>query len=591
MKKLTYLILPVLTAFFGACSEDVGDYTVRGEALSSFDAQTPANSYAVTINKGTPEATLDFQWTASEAGLQSAVAYKVEFDQAEGDFSAPIYTAVANNEGKATMISLPYSQLLEIAGKITPQEGVYNLSWRVEASNPSGVKKYTLPFTLKLTVPEIGISALTLTAPDDNSLISLNKITKPQEKVVFKWNKSTASDGSALTYRLVADKAGNNFEHPIISTTPATADSVSFTTEELVDLFNTAGYTEINMILEWKVVALVGTAEFASTTRQAAISVQDIPFLYIVGNATLADWSPENGIEMAKVRDGVYEVTTKLFAGDDKGWKFLAGKSWDAQAWGNSTEIPDPMQGTLDATPGAPNIPAPAQDGSYKITVDFTTMTYQVAPGAPERMYIIGDVLGSKSWDNSNQDYIMFRNDNDASNKVYTYTGYFKVGGFKIISEKDLGTWNNLYGEGGNNTLSQAGGAGNINVVRAGYYTLTVDIAHSTYSLEAYTAEATSPYTQISLIGNGGDWINDIDLIQTDYDPHIWTTTATLQAGEIKFRADHEWTTGWGTGETEYGIGDTAQGGSNIAVKATGNYFVKFNDLTGQYIFVQPITQ
>lgn len=587
MKKLTYLILPVLTAFFGACSEDVGDYTVRGEALGSFDAQTPANSYAVTINKGTPEATLDFQWTASESGLQSAVTYKVEFDQAEGDFSAPIYTAVANDEGKATMISLPYSQLLEIAGKITPQEGVYNLSWRVEASNASGVKKYTLPFTLKLTVPEIGISALTLTAPDDNSLISLNKITKPQEKVVFKWNKSTASDGSALTYRLVADKAGNNFEHPIIWTTPATADSVSFTTEELVDLFNTAGYTEIDMILEWKVVALAGTAEFASATRQAVISVQDIPFLYIVGNATLADWSPENGIEMAKVRDGVYEVTTKLFAGADKGWKFLAGKEWGKPDWGTSAEGTN-ISGPLVAQ-SPTNIPGPAQDGSYKITVDFTTMTYHVAPGAPERMYIIGEILGNKSWDNSNQDYIMFRNDNDASNKVYTYTGYFKAGSFKIISEKDLGTWNNLYGEGGNNTLSQAGG--NIDVATAGYYILTVDIAQATYTLEPHTAEATSPYTHISLIGNGGDWSNDIDLIQTDYDPHIWTTTATLQAGEIKFRANHDWAIGWGTGETEYGIGDTAPGGSNIAVKASGNYFVKFNDLTGQYIFVQPITQ
>lgn len=562
MKKLTYLILPVLTAFFGACSEDVGDYTVRGEALGSFDAQTPANSYAVTINKGTPEATLDFQWTASESGLQSAVTYKVEFDQTEGDFSAPIYTAVANDEGKATMISLPYSQLLEIAGKITPQEGVYNLSWRVEASNASGVKKYTLPFSLKCKVPETGISGLALTAPDNNCAITLNKITAPQEKLTFKWKKATASDGIALTYRLVADEAGKNFENPILSTAPTTDDSVSFTTQELAECFNEAGYTSINMVLQWKVVAIAGTDEFASETRQAAFSIEDIPSLYLVGDATEAGWSPEAGIELKKISDGIFSGIVKLQGG--KQWKVVATRDgWDP-AWGTDAGHTDPMGGPLNGMGGAPNIPAPAEDGSYKITLNFIDMTYLVEnlPSYPT-LFMVGDGC-SAGW--SPDKGLSFGKISDFKFDIYTTLYAGKDIKFLPTNTGWDGDWGMESDKPGR--LLQEGEA-NVKIEEDGYYHVTVDFENLEYKLFKVTSWG--------IIGDAtsGGWNSETPMV-FDATTGLWKLDdVTLTSGKIKFRANNDWVLNYGQGNQG---NELAENGGDISVDA-GTYSLTL-DLT-----------
>ena len=310
--------------------------------------------------------------------------------------------------------------------------------------------------------------------------------------------------------------------------------------------------------------------------------------LYIVGNATLADWSPENGVELTKETDGIYTVVTKLFSGSDRGWKFIAGKSWGEPDWGTEAGA-DPMGGKLVDGVGENNIPAPAEDGSYKITVDFNTMTYKVEAGAPEKMYIIGNVLGSREWDNKNTDYILFKDNNDAGTKIYTYTGYFRTGELKFISEKDLGTWDNLYGKGGDGVLSQSGG--NIDdITVAGYYTVTVDFNTMTYTIVPYSVEGEAVYNVISLTGDAvGGWGDafDRDLVKADYDSHIWTITTNLSANEVKLRAEHSWDIAWGEGEPAFGLSNGAPGCGNFRIKSAGEYEVKFNDLTGHYIFIQ----
>ncbi|MDR1553071.1 MAG: SusE domain-containing protein [Prevotellaceae bacterium] len=200
----------------------------------------------------------------------------------------------------------------------------------------------------------------------------------------------------------------------------------------------------------------------------------------------------------------------------------------------------------------------------------------------PSPLHLIGNVLGSKEWNNANYEYIMFRDNNLAAN-VYTTT--FRTGGFKFIAEENLGTWDDLYGKASDGVLGNKTGNDITDIVTAGYYTVTANIINLTYSITPYDASSANTYTNISLIGAFNGWSGDLDLVQTDYDTHIWIVDdANLPSGELKFRANHDWPTNWGaTDQFPYGKG--TGGGSNIIVPESGVYFVKFNDLTGHYVF------
>ena len=88
-------------------------------------------------------------------------------------------------------------------------------------------------------------------------------------------------------------------------------------------------------------------------------------------------------------------------------------------------------------------------------------------------------------------------------------------------------------------------------------------------------------------VGGWGDG-HDFDMVSTDGEN--WTVTITVasansptpNAGGIKFRADHAWTTNWGNSAFPSGVG--TQNGDNIQCIA-GTYDVTFNSTTGQYNF------
>jgi hypothetical protein len=211
---------------------------------------------------------------------------------------------------------------------------------------------------------------------------------------------------------------------------------------------------------------------------------------------------------------------------------------------------------------------------SASITVRVTPLSAVPAP-----LHLIGNVLGNIVWDNANYEYVMFRDNNLAVN---TYTANFKSGEFKFIAEENLGTWDGLYrGSGG--VLDNHPGD-NINDISAnGYYTVTADLKTLTYTVTPYDASAAPTYTNISLIGEFNDWNGDLDLTQTDYDPHIWIADdVVLPVGKLKFRVNHDWGTSWGGGEAfPYGTGN----GDDLKVPEAGTYFVKFNDITKHYVF------
>lgn len=94
-----------------------------------------------------------------------------------------------------------------------------------------------------------------------------------------------------------------------------------------------------------------------------------------------------------------------------------------------------------------------------------------------------------------------------------------------------------------------------------------------TISITPYVA-----YNSIGIIGDAtpGGWGTDTDLRRPDLDkPTEWTAIVYLIGGkEVKFRADDDWATNWGTSS-----------GGNIPVSTTGYYKVDFNAGSGAYAF------
>lgn len=200
-------------------------------------------------------------------------------------------------------------------------------------------------------------------------------------------------------------------------------------------------------------------------------------------------------------------------------------------------------------------------------------------------LYLVGDATAA-GWDNlaSNDNmYPLLGNHN--INASYTYTGYFKAGGFKLIKEK--GSWNDQYGAGSTaGSLSTDGGSGNINVTTAGYYKLTINTGSLTYTLEPVTPSSTT-YPTVGIIGDAtpNSWNSSTAMTKSAFDPHVWyITNVTLTAGELKFRANNSWDVNWGSADADFGT--ATLGGANIPVTA-GTYNIYFNDYSGDYVLIK----
>lgn len=129
-------------------------------------------------------------------------------------------------------------------------------------------------------------------------------------------------------------------------------------------------------------------------------------------------------------------------------------------------------------------------------------------------------------------------------------------------------------------------GGANIPVSASGYYKVDVNVATGAYNFELLT---TPVYTSISLIGAQSGWGGDIaDLTKSPSNDQVWTGTVHLTAGELKFRANHDWGTNWGItgGTTATNLsGNGSQNGSNMVISEEGDYFVYINTATKEYFF------
>ncbi|MBQ9499234.1 MAG: DUF5115 domain-containing protein [Bacteroidaceae bacterium] len=193
----------------------------------------------------------------------------------------------------------------------------------------------------------------------------------------------------------------------------------------------------------------------------------------------------------------------------------------------------------------------PASDGAtyYRISINVLAGTWEFTPMAfKEYIYEIGN---ESSWSTAHA----LR----SANYDGKYVGYYWLDGeykFKPNEDNWDGDWEYVDG----NKITDAGGP-NMPGVAAVFYMIKVDLGEMTFE--------TTPFT-VSIIGSAnGAWDTDTDLTY-NAEEGCFEVTTTLNDGEFKFRANHDWGTNWG-GEPD----SLSQDGPNIGV-AAGTYLIKF---------------
>jgi hypothetical protein len=234
------------------------------------------------------------------------------------------------------------------------------------------------------------------------------------------------------------------------------------------------------------------------------------------------------------------------------------------------------------------------------------TLTLTLTPFEPAAdivpVYFIGNMQG---WDNGGTQFPMYRDDNDPSNGVFTYTGLFAANTyFKMCSQENLGGWDKMYYKGEDGKLLIGNSDPAFFIENEGYYTVTIDVNAMTWKLEPYDVSAATAWNEMSFVGkycNWGDETGDVSPLMTKVmtkgdgtpeiaDAHNWKWEGNLNDIEfgVKFRANHSWDSRWCPKvpkDNPYGVAEFNQSAdNNIDISEQGDYQVWFNDLTGHYI-------
>ena len=229
-------------------------------------------------------------------------------------------------------------------------------------------------------------------------------------------------------------------------------------------------------------------------------------------------------------------------------------------------------------------------DPMYSNTILINVTPYVTYPYRD--LYLVGGATAA-GWDNTatTNHYPLFRDGENAN--LYTYTGYFNAGEFKLIEVS--GQWQPQWGQNGG-TLAVNDGTGSdpgtFNITTAGYHTFTVNTEDMTYSVTPYNEAGAPTYATIGVIGSAtpDQWNSDQTMTQSSFDPHIWyiENLFLTAGGELKFRANDSWDLPGNWGGTTPFSGTAVSNGGNIPVgiAVSGNYDVWFNDLTGSYIYI-----
>ena len=204
---------------------------------------------------------------------------------------------------------------------------------------------------------------------------------------------------------------------------------------------------------------------FNDETLEYSIDLVRMPFpdnLYLVGGSTSAGWDPPSSIQFVKTADGKFEIFAFLDPAGG-GFKFLETQTWTGD-WGKGAGANEIVQ------EGESNVTV-STAGFYRISVDFTTLTYSAEQTTT--WGVVGDAQAG-GWGT----------DTDLTfTSGYTWEGdvtFSGTGEWKLRANDD---WAINFGDNGANGSLEYGGS-NIATPGAGSYHIKLILAPTGYTYE-----------------------------------------------------------------------------------------------------------
>lgn len=444
----------------------------------------------------------------------------------------------------------------------------------------------------------ITIPGFTASAAGDVNLANPGKDVK-----VFSLSTATLPEGTQLGHTRVVltptdEAATYTLPQELEATNEGTIDSTALQTA-VVKAYGKRPSARPFKAHVYSDVVANGQALFVDAGEISVNVSPKAPFIskayYIVGDFN--SWSLNEtslpNYKFSRSDKDVYEdpffTFTLTTTGTNQCWKIIPQENIDANnLWaqgvvGTVKDGDTSEEGTLVTdNPQAGKI---LDAGTYVITLNMMDYTYSVVRA--DSYYMVGGVYG---WNADAASQVAFFNEGGSKASITTqWTGDANL---KIWNRANIGNWDVAWGSvadgetAAEGDLVNSGANAFVCPEKGAYYTLTIDMSTKKYSWTKLDNQEPQAFEHVSIIGGFNNWAGDVDMTQTA--PHNWYLRHKFtDAAEVKFRADHDWTTSWGGQSAALAdmIYCAAAGGDNLNIPA-GTYDIYFNDITGQFMFV-----
>ena len=394
-------------------------------------------------------------------------------------------------------------------------------------------------------------AAETVLSLSDNNL-TLSEDNGANEILTLTWSDPDYGFDAAALYSVQMDVQGGDFSNPQIISVGSSLEK-TFTVEEL-----NAKLLSLSMTPAEEGVAIFRIKATLSEYQEIfsnTVNLNVTPYsslldlstnLGVVGSATPGGWGNENTPDLKFYTTATTDVYVAYVTLRNGEIKFRNNNDW-SENWGD-----DGNDGTLDSY-GA-NIPVSA--GTYKIEVNFSSMTYTM------EAYSWG-LVGSATPNQWNgPDLMLHYNSFQDDWRAVVTLGEGEV---KFRFNND---WGLNYGDDGADGSMEANGA-NISV-SSGHYLVSMNLNTQTYSMEQVDVWGLVG----SATANGWDGPND--KFMPDFgimEGYYYLSGAELVDGEIKVRQNDAWGLNYGDDGND---GLMEVNGANIPVSA-GTYNIILN--------------
>lgn len=533
-------------------------------------------------------AVIAFSWTSPEYSIDSNTArYVVEIDSTGKNFvnkTTKTVIGVRNTTltGKElNNIMLNYGYAIGTA---------YNMDVRVSSAHNNNNEKFYSNIVKVAVTPYRDSSVLSST----QTSVTLAMATAGDPSLTFNWTRSFNGYTGNITYVLQYDSANKNFVAPVEIPIGVNLLTKGMTQAEMNATALNSGIPGGNSgRVEYRIKATTAQGAVAFSNRVFVTIQSYVPILrfYLPGSYQAAggygnDWTPGTAPELVRdlrssVFNDMYYIYIYLPANAE--FKVTQGRSWDVNYGGTGGNL----------VPGSPNNLKVTTAGVYRVSINRTTLKYDIREG---RMGFIGDGAGV-GWDAATV-FPTHAMGAPATNLFVGLHNFTTAGGqWKMIDGSAWNSGSNLtdetrsYGANGpSGTTMEVNGSNNFPAVPGnGRYRVIWD-GRNVDDIKYHM----SPATEMRLVGDGinvagvNDWDPPTSPQMTYNGNGVWQITVALRANkDIKFLAGNA----WGAFDYEDASGQSQATGtprkivwdSNVNFKTptvAGTYTITLNELT-----------